>query len=84
MTARARPLDAIALIPPRPRISENAPRCEALVHSGGTVAWRRKMYQDPETCQFPAHFEIDGVKLCSRHAGAVALNILLAEGKRAR
>lgn len=61
-----------------PDITE-LPQCEAVRDS--------RYYCDPGPgpyqCRHRARFTIDGKKLCRKHAGVMALNILLSETKQA-
>ena len=60
-------------------------QCERKVDLGGYNEWyieRRKEYcekrnVDPRFCTARAHYEIEGEKLCTRHAQQKALKILL-------
>ncbi len=52
------------------------PRCEAQV-SDTTERFNRELHRrKPSQCSLSASYEIDGKKLCARHAGKVALEIL--------
>lgn len=53
-------------------------RCEAAVGEA-TRRWRDHCNED-HRCTMKIHYEVEGKKLCIRHAGARALEILLAGG----
>jgi len=56
------------------------PRCEAKV-TDLTARWREYSGKD-DICEMRAHYEIGGAKLCKRHAGQLALTILLDEERK--
>ena len=72
--------------PPAVRI-----QCQHRVNSHelfGNLEWRKQRYgergNDPEKCQHLAVVELDGVPMCRRHAGMVALDHVLKTHKVAQ
>lgn len=51
--------------------------------SSGPPGWRQRRYAskglNPDQCAHPSAVLIQGRKLCNKHAGAVALSIVLGE-----
>lgn len=64
------------------RLDEMAPSSAGWVTKSGE-RWRVKRYAnrglDPDRCVLQATIEIDGRKLCSKHAGMKALEHLMGE-----
>lgn len=55
----------------------NKARCQALVQEA-TARWRYKTGQG-DVCELDAHYQIDGVNYCRRHAGYVVLDRLASD-----
>lgn len=55
------------------------PKCEAKLMSAEAIAYNERQGFGSD-CKNVARYEIAGRKLCGRHAGAIALSLLL-EGK---
>lgn len=80
----------IEIIKPLPEIKVPRPRvqCSVVVDDPpGVPGWRRRHYASDRTstdhtrCQFQSVVKIDGKVYCARHAGNVALRILLEHAK---
>lgn len=54
------------------------PQCEGKNFEAAKPAAARRMTQ-PKRCGNNARYDLDGHKLCGRHAGAYALRIILGE-----
>jgi len=65
------------------RPTEDYSQCQFPKEKLNLVGWKgyregqsRRNGRDPSTCMRPAQWEVDGQKLCTQHAGAVALEHL--------
>lgn len=58
---------------------EHLPRCEA--QRSTRYASGYEMAHPDKTCSMRARYQIDGVHLCPRHAGEIALSYMLTKEK---
>ncbi|MEL6411967.1 MAG: hypothetical protein AAFQ38_16370 [Pseudomonadota bacterium] len=58
---------------------DDLPRCEAQRSHRYCGTWEAA--HPDKTCSLRARYEIDGVKLCARHAGEVALYNMIKEAE---